>query len=53
MSPSVLVACDDLLLLDEVIRHLEEIPQWRLVSPARTAEELVRSARGVLYPILS
>ena len=44
VSPSVLVACDDLLLLDEVIRYLEEIPQWRLVVPARSAEELLRGA---------
>ncbi len=44
LSPSVLVACDDLLLLDEVIRYLEEIPHWRLVSPARSAEELLRNA---------
>jgi Flp pilus assembly CpaE family ATPase len=44
ISPSVLVACDDLLLLDEVIRYLEEIPQWRLVAPARSAEELMRNA---------
>jgi Flp pilus assembly CpaE family ATPase len=44
ISPSVLVACDDLLLLDEVIRYLEEIPQWRLVAPARSAEELLRNA---------
>jgi Flp pilus assembly CpaE family ATPase len=44
VSPSVLVACDDLLLLDEVIRYLEEIPQWRLVAPARSAEELLRGA---------
>ena len=42
IAPSVLVACDDLLLLDEVIRYLEEIPQWRLVAPARSAEELVK-----------
>lgn len=44
VSPSVLVACDDLLLLDEVIRYLEEIPQWRLVAPARSAAELLRGA---------
>lgn len=43
VSPTVLVACDDLILLDEVIRHLEEIPHWRLVMSARTADELVAS----------
>lgn len=43
ISPKVLVACDDLILLDEVIRHLEEIPHWRLVMSARTADELLNS----------
>lgn len=42
LSPAVLVACDDLILLDEVIRHLEEVPQWRLVLPAQSAEDLLR-----------
>jgi Flp pilus assembly CpaE family ATPase len=41
VSPTVLVACDDLILLDEVIRHLEEIPQWKLVKSARSAGELL------------
>lgn len=40
LAPTVLVACDDLVLLDEVIRHLEEIPRWRLVSAARSAAEV-------------
>ncbi len=40
-SPTVLVACDDLILLDEVIRHLEEIPHWRLVRSVRTVDELL------------
>lgn len=44
VSPTVLVACDDLILLDEVIRHLEEIPSWRLVMSARTADEALNHA---------
>lgn len=40
-SPTVLVACDDLILLDEVIRHLEEIPHWRLVRSVRSVDELL------------
>lgn len=43
-SPTVLVACDDLILLDEVVRHLEEIPQWRLAASARTVENLIAQA---------
>jgi Flp pilus assembly CpaE family ATPase len=41
-SPKVLVACDDLILLDEVIRHLEEIPHWRLLRSAGSVDELLR-----------
>jgi pilus assembly protein CpaE len=41
-SPKVLVASDDLILLDEVIRHLEEIPHWRLLRSARSIDELLR-----------
>ncbi|HEX2179321.1 MAG TPA: AAA family ATPase, partial [Actinomycetota bacterium] len=42
----VLVASDDLILLDEVIRHLEEIPHWKLLRSARSADELLgRPAR--------
>jgi Flp pilus assembly CpaE family ATPase len=44
VSPTVLVACDDLILLDEVIRHLEEIPSWRLVMSARSAGEVLASS---------
>lgn len=40
-SPTVLVASDDLILLDEVIRHLEEIPHWKLLRSARSADELL------------
>lgn len=42
VCPTVMVACDDLILLDEVIRHLEEIPQWRLVVSARSVDDLVQ-----------
>lgn len=41
LFPTVMVACDDLILLDELIRHLEEIPHWRLVASARSVEDLV------------
>lgn len=44
VSPTVLVACDDMILLDEVIRHLEEIPSWRLVMSARSADEVLSSS---------
>lgn len=40
VSPKVVVASDDDLLMDEIVRYLEEIPQWRLVSSARSVEEL-------------
>ncbi|CAN5767426.1 hypothetical protein BH23ACT12_BH23ACT12_04960 [soil metagenome] len=40
-SPTVLVACDDLILLDEVIRHLEDAPHWRLVRSVRSVDELL------------
>lgn len=43
-SPTVLVACDDLILLDEVVRHLEEIPHWRLAASARTVDDLIDQA---------
>ncbi|MGH2767678.1 MAG: AAA family ATPase [Actinomycetota bacterium] len=41
VSPSVLVASEDPLLLDEVVRYLEELPHWRLVGSARSVSELV------------
>lgn len=40
-APSVLVACEDLVLLDEVIRYLEEIPHWQLVRSARSVPDLL------------
>jgi pilus assembly protein CpaE len=43
VSPTVLVVSDDLTLLDELVRHLEEIPHWRLVGSARSAGELLES----------
>ena len=44
-SPTVLVGCGDLILLDEVIRHLEEIPHWQMLRSARTAEEVLGRCR--------
>jgi pilus assembly protein CpaE len=40
-SPTVRVACADPILLDEVIRHLEEIPHWRLSASAHSITELL------------
>jgi pilus assembly protein CpaE len=42
-SPTVLVASEDLSLLDELVRHLDQIPHWRLVGSARSSEELSQS----------
>jgi Flp pilus assembly CpaE family ATPase len=44
LSPTVLVVSDDVVLLDEVVRHLEEMPQWRLVGSATSTEELIAIA---------
>ncbi|MGQ0680437.1 MAG: AAA family ATPase [Actinomycetota bacterium] len=52
LSPAVLVACDDLILLDEVIRHLEEVPQWRLVAPAQSVDELLAGAEAHLPDVI-
>lgn len=52
-SLRVLVACDDLILLDEVIRHLEEIPQWSLLRSARSVDELLRLGDGADCILLS
>jgi pilus assembly protein CpaE len=41
VSPTVLVVSDDLGLLDELVRHLEEIPNWRLVGSATSSDELM------------
>lgn len=46
-APRVLVASDDLTLLDEIVRHLEEIPHWRLLSSARSAPELEAGIAGL------
>lgn len=40
-SPTVLVASDDLPLLDEMVRHLDQIPHWRLAASARSVSELL------------
>lgn len=45
-SPAVLVACDDPLLLDELVRYLEEIPQWRLPAPAHCVDDLLRGVQS-------
>lgn len=39
-SPTVLVASEDLSLLDEVVRHIEEIPHWGLRVFTHSADEL-------------
>ena len=41
-APTVVVASDDPVLLDEIVRHLEELPSWRLAGWARTAGDLER-----------
>lgn len=40
LSPVVLVASDEVALLDEIVRYLEEIPHWTVVS-TRSASELI------------
>ena len=41
-APTVVVASDDPVLLDEIVRHLEELPSWHLAGWARTAGDLER-----------
>jgi Mrp family chromosome partitioning ATPase len=41
-APTVVVASDDPVLLDEIVRHLEELPSWRLAGSARTTGDLQR-----------
>lgn len=43
VSPTVIVASDDLALLDEVVRHLDQIPHWRLAASARSVPELLEA----------
>ncbi|MCA1840377.1 MAG: CpaE family protein [Actinomycetota bacterium] len=43
VSPAVLVAIDDPVLFDEVIRFLEEVPHWRLTGSVATSAELERA----------
>lgn len=43
VSPTVVVAADDLTLLDEIVRHLDQIPHWRLAASARSAHELLET----------
>jgi len=40
VAPKVLVASDDAVLLDEIVRHLEDLPHWRVGSSVRTVDEL-------------
>lgn len=40
VAPRVLVASDDAALLDEIVRHLEELPHWRIGTSVRNVEEL-------------
>lgn len=40
ISPTVLVACDEPELSEEIVRYLEEIPGWILVGSARSLDEL-------------
>jgi MinD-like ATPase involved in chromosome partitioning or flagellar assembly len=41
-SPTVVVGSDDPVLLDEVVRHLEELPSWNLAAWAATVADLRR-----------
>lgn len=43
MAPTVLVASDDHALLDEIVRHLDQIPHWRLAASARSVTELAEA----------
>lgn len=43
VSPTVLVASEDPALLDEIVRHLDQIPHWRLAASARSARELLEA----------
>jgi MinD-like ATPase involved in chromosome partitioning or flagellar assembly len=40
-APTVVVASDDPVLLDEIVRHLEELPAWRLAGWAAAPGELL------------
>lgn len=42
-SPTVLAASDDVALLDEIVRHVEEIPDWKLVSSPGSVESMLAS----------
>lgn len=45
-APTVVVASDDPVLLDEIVRHLEELPSWRLAGWARTTGDLQHLLAG-------
>lgn len=42
-SPTVVVASDDIPLMDEIARHVEEIPHWRIAASAHSVDELVEA----------
>lgn len=46
LSPTVVVASSDQRLLDDLIRYLEEIPEWRLVASSVSASTLVETLAG-------
>lgn len=50
VSPKVLVVSDDLSLLDEIVRHLEEMPHWHLVGSARSAAEMTTAMSAAQVP---
>lgn len=41
VPPTVLVASDDLTLLDDIVRHLEDIPTWKLITSPGSAAQFV------------
>jgi len=48
VSPTVLVASDDNSLLDEIVRHLEEIPNWKLVTSAGSSNSMLSALESHL-----
>ncbi|MGI8427134.1 MAG: hypothetical protein ACR2FO_07775 [Actinomycetota bacterium] len=48
VSPTVLVASDDSSLLDEIVRHLEEIPNWKLVTSAGSSSSMLAALESHL-----
>jgi len=48
VSPTVLVASDDNSLLDEIVRHLEETPNWKLVTSAGSSSSMLAALESHL-----